>query len=383
MEITKDKITEIFCIIDDFCQEYDKEIARMSICEPDGRKHRNRKWTMSRSEIMTILIYFHFNTFRNFKHYYLFYVKVHLHDLFPKQLSYNRFVELESRVAVEMMLFLQLFCFGRCTGISFIDSTCIPVCHNKRITRNKVFRDYAERGKSTMGWYFGFKLHLICNERGELLNFMLTKANVDDRNTDVFNRLSDNVFGKLFADKGYISHGLFERLFNDGIEIVTGLKCNMKNKLMPLYDKILLRKRSVIETINDELKNVAQLVHSRHRSVFNFVMNVLSVLAAYSFFEKKPSINIDYCIENVDEYRHDFRPAHSPFPIADGRSILEVFRKTLPVVAPGFDYYRVHLTPFFINHVKLCQCRILAYSTVYGLEILQKLFLMLASYILD
>ena len=286
--------------IDDFCQEYDKEIARMSICEPDGRKHRNRKWTMSRSEIMTILIYFHFNTFRNFKHYYLFYVKVHLHDLFPKQLSYNRFVELESRVAVEMMLFLQLFCFGRCTGISFIDSTCIPVCHNKRITRNKVFRDYAERGKSTMGWYFGFKLHLICNERGELLNFMLTKANVDDRNTDVFNRLSDNVFGKLFADKGYISHGLFERLFNDGIETVTGLKCNMKNKLMPLYDKILLRKRSVIETINDELKNVAQLVHSRHRSVFNFVMNVLSVLAAYSFFEKKPSINIDYCIENVD-----------------------------------------------------------------------------------
>ena len=151
MEITKNKITEIFCIIDDFCQEYDKEIARMSICESDGRKHRNRKWTMSRSEIMTILIYFHFNTFRNFKHYYLFYVKVHLHDLFPKLLSYNRFVELESRVAVEMMLFLQLFCFGRCTGISFIDSTCIPVCHNKRITRNKVFRDYAERGKSTMG----------------------------------------------------------------------------------------------------------------------------------------------------------------------------------------------------------------------------------------
>ena len=140
MEITKDKITEIFCIIDDFCQEYDKEIARMSICEPDGRN---------------------FNTFRNFKHYYLFYVKAHLHDLFPKQLSYNRFVELESRVAVEMMLFLQLFCFGRCTGISLVDSTCIPVCHNKRITRNKVFRDYAERGKSTMGWYFGFKLHLI------------------------------------------------------------------------------------------------------------------------------------------------------------------------------------------------------------------------------
>ena len=185
------------------------------------------------------------------------------------------------------------------SGIS-ADSTCVPVCHNKRITRNKVFKGYAEIGKSTMGWYFGFKLHLICNERGELLNFMLTKANVDDRNDDVFNRLSDNVFGKLFADKGYISQKLFDRLFNDGINLVTGLKCNMKNKLIPLYDKILLRKRSVIETINDELKNVAQLVHSRHRSVYNFCMNVLSVLVAYSFYEKKPSINIDYCIDVND-----------------------------------------------------------------------------------
>ena len=162
------------------------------------------------------------------------------------------------------------------------------------------FKGYAEIGKSTMGWYFGFKLHLICNERGELLNFMLTKANVDDRNTKVFNILNDNVFGKLFADKGYISQGLFERLFNDGIELVTGLKCNMKNKLMPLNDKILLRKRSVIETINDELKNVAQLVHSRHRSVFNFCNECFVCFGAYSFYEKKPSINIDYCIEHVD-----------------------------------------------------------------------------------
>ena len=148
-----------------------------------------------------------------------------------------------------------------------------------------------------MGWYFGFKLHLICNERGEILNFMLTKANVDDRDENVFNRLTDNVFGKLFADKGYISQGLFERLFNDGINLVTGVRSNMKNKLMPLYDRLLLRKRSVIETINDELKNVAQLVHSRHRSIFNFAVNVLSAIAAYCFFEKKPAVNIDFAIE--------------------------------------------------------------------------------------
>ena len=155
-------------------------------------------------------------------------------------------------------------------------------------------------GKSTMGWFYGFKLHLICNERGEILNFILTRGNVDDRDEKVFNRLSDNIIGKLYADKGYISQSLFDKLFSNDIHIVTGLRANMKNKLMPLYDKIMLRKRSVIETINDELKNVAQLVHSRHRSLNNFLMNVLAVIAAYTFFDKKPSINIDYEIEAFD-----------------------------------------------------------------------------------
>jgi hypothetical protein len=243
--LSADKVNEIFCIADDFCKEFDSEIEKMSFpC--DGKKHRRRKGQMSDSEIMTILICFHFNTYRNFKHYYLCYVKGYLKGYFPKAVSYNRFVELESRVAVQMALFLELFCFGECTGISFIDSTCIPVCHNKRIDQNKVFKGYAARGKSTMGWYYGFKLHLICNEKGELINFMLTKANVDDRNEQVFNRLTDNVLGKIYADKGYISETLFTRLFSNGIHLVTGLRSNMKNRLMSLYDKIMLRKRSVI-----------------------------------------------------------------------------------------------------------------------------------------
>lgn len=283
-----------------FAKNLIRKSKKNSIKAPDGRKHRRRKGLMSDAEIMTILICFHFNTFRNFKHYYLFYVQKHMRHLIPDQLSYNRFVEVESKVSVQMMMFLQLFCFGECTGISFVDSTCIPVCHNKRIRNNKVFKDYAEIGKSTMGWYYGFKLHLICNEKGELLNFMLTRANVDDRNEKVFNRLADNVFGKLYADKGYISQTLFDRLFSQGLNIVTGFKSNMKNKLMSLYDKLMLRKRSVIETINDELKNVAQLVHSRHRSVINFGMNVLGALVAYSFFEKKPAINVDFEIEDWD-----------------------------------------------------------------------------------
>ena len=297
--LSRDKIIEIFCFADDFCKEFDTHMKEMSL-KADGKRHRNRKASLSGAEIMTILICFHFGSFRCLKHYYLHYVKVHLSDMFTDAVSYNRFVELESRVSIQMMLFLQLCCFGECSGISFVDSTCVPVCHNKRIKRNKVFKGYAERGKSTMGWFYGFKLHLICNERGEILNFILTRGNVDDRDERVFNRLGDNIIGKLYADKGYISQGLFDRLFSNDIHIVTGLRSNMKNKLMPLYDKLMLRKRSVIETINDELKNVAQLVHSRHRSINNFLMNVLAVIAAYTFFDKKPSINIDYEIEAFD-----------------------------------------------------------------------------------
>lgn len=295
--ITKDKITEIFCIADDFCKEFEVELDKIGLPKQENTKRRNRKWRMSKAEIMTILICFHLSGYRNFYHYYAIFVKNNLADLFPKQLSYNRFLELEARVSLEMAMFLQICCFGKCTGISFIDSTCIPVCNNKRISRNKVFKDYATIGKSSMGWYFGFKLHLICNERGEILNFMLTKANVDDRSERVFNRLSNNVFGKLFADKGYISQGLFDRLFNDGINIITGVRSKMKNKLIPLYDRLLLRKRSIIETINDELKNVAQLVHTRHRSIYNFCMNALGAIAAYCFLEKKPAVNFDFCIE--------------------------------------------------------------------------------------
>ena len=143
---------------------------------------------MSDSEMITILVCFHFGSFRNFKHYYLHYVGEHLKQDFPTQFSYSRFIQLEHRVIMPLMLFLKLFCFGECTGITFVDSTKIAVCHNKRIKRNKVFKDMAALGKSTMGWFYGFKLHLVCNDKGELLNFCLTKGNVDDRNIDVFKR---------------------------------------------------------------------------------------------------------------------------------------------------------------------------------------------------
>ena len=292
--LTQDKITEIFCMVDDFCQQYQEEIQKNKpLPTLDGKKTRNRSHQMSDSEIMTILMLYHFGSFKNFKHFYLMYIGVTLRREFPKQLSYNRFVAIEHKVFTPMILFLNLCRFGQCTGISFVDSTKISVCHNKRIFNHKVFKNLARRGKSTMGWFYGFKLHFVCNEKGEILSFFFSPGNTDDRDINVFNVLKKKLFGKLYGDKGYISASLFEMLFNQGVHIVTGLRINMKNRLMSLQDKIMLRKRSVIETINDQLKNICDIEHSRHRSIHNFVMNLIAALGAYSFFDKKPSIRMD------------------------------------------------------------------------------------------
>ncbi len=295
--LTQDKIIEIYCIADDFCKNFSEELKNIrTLPSPEGKKHRNRPCQMSDSEIMTVLLLFHFGSFKNFKHYYLHYICQHLKKDFPQQLSYNRFVAIEHRVFVPLMFFLNTVCFGKCTGITFIDSTKISVCHNKRNKRNKVFDGIAKTGKSSMGWFHGFKLHLVCNDKGELLSFCLTPGNVDDRDPETLKTLTKRLFGKLFADKGYISSSLFETLFNNGIHLVTGIRCNMKNRLMSFYDKILLRKRSIIETINDELKNICQVEHTRHRAMHNFVMNLIAALAAYSFFDKKPAIRFDRSI---------------------------------------------------------------------------------------
>ena len=267
----------------------------------DGVKRRRRKASMADSEIMTILLYFHFGSFRNFKHYYMLFIKGTLKSYFPAAVSYNRFVELESRVFFPLMFFLNLRAFGRCTGITFVDSTMIPVCHNLRRYANKVFKDIATDGKGTMGWCHGFKLHLACNDRGEIISFVLTGANVSDKDPKVFEVLAKRLYGKLFADKGYISQKLFEFLFEDGIQLVTGIRVNMKNRLMPFYDKMMLRKRCIIETINDLLKNTAQIVHSRHRSVNNFIMNLISALGAYCFFDNKPKALTGYVIEDTKQ----------------------------------------------------------------------------------
>ena len=143
-----------------------------------------------------------------------------------------------------------------------------------------------------MGWFFGFKLHLICNEKGKLLNFMITPGDVDDRKPLEYKNFVEFIYGKLVGDKGYIGKSLFEKLFVDGIQLITKLKSDMKGALISISDSLLIRKRAIIETVNDELKNIAQVEHSRHRCFDNFMVNLLSALAAYCCFPKKPCIKV-------------------------------------------------------------------------------------------
>jgi len=289
----QDKIIEIFIKADDFCKVFENEINQKQISTSSKTLTRNRKSGLSESEIIALQIAFHSGQFKNFKHFYLHYVSIHLKNDFPGLVSYNRFIELSHRSAIAFMLFLYYKCKGECTGIIFIDSTVLRVCHNKRIKRNKTFKGIAEVGKSTLGWFFGFKLHLIINDKGEILSFYLTKGNVDDRDAKAITRMTKEIFGKLFGDKGYISKALSDLLFGNGIQLITAVRRNMKSKALSNEEKLLLRKRSVIETVNDELKNMCQVEHTRHRSITGFLLNVISAIAAYSFFPKKPSIKKD------------------------------------------------------------------------------------------
>jgi hypothetical protein len=279
-------ILRLFYDCDEFCREFVPHFQTSQIAE--GEKHRLRHPTLSVSEVMTILILFQTSGFRNLKTFYLHYICQHLTRSFPQRVSYSRFVELEAESLLPLAAFLTTR-LGRCTGLSFIDSTPLKVCHNLRIKSHKVFKDIAQRGVSSTGWFSGFKVHLVISDCGELLAVMFTPGNVDDRKP--VPKFARRLFGKLVGDRGYISQALFSQLWDPGVQLLTKLKKKMQPRLLPLRDKILLRKRTLIETVNDQLKNICQLEHTRHRSRTNCVVNVLSALIAYTYQEKKPSLH--------------------------------------------------------------------------------------------
>ncbi len=287
-------IISVFYEVDNFCKEFNSYLKMNSLPTNNKETTLELQSSLSISEVMTICIVFHLSGYRTFKRYYIEFISKRYKKFFPRLVSYNRFVELMPNAVLPMTFFVHSR-RGECSGISFVDSTTLDVCDSHRIRQHKVVKETARRGKSSTGWFYGFKLHLVINDCGEILSFCLTAGNVDDRNPKVMEHLTKNIFGKLFADKGYISQKLFENLWNKGIQLITKQKKNSKNNgLMEFSDRLLLRKRAIIESVNDFLKNVCQIEHSRHRSIQNFIVNLVSGLAAYSFLPKKPSLHLTY-----------------------------------------------------------------------------------------
>jgi len=281
---------QLFCDLDDFCIQYLPAWHQRLLQSGDKKRHKAK--CLCESEIMTIVVSFQISGYRNFKSFYYKKVLVDWRAEFPRLPSYNRFVELMAEVLEPLTAFMQSRC-GKSDGIAFVDSTALRVCENSRIPRHKTFAELAGRSKSSTGWFYGFKLHFTVNDCGDMLSFCLTRGNVDDRTPVPY--LAKNLIGKLFGDRGTISKKLTELLATQELELITTLKKNMKPRVIAAFDKLILRKRSLIETINDQLKNIFSLEHSRHRSLINFLVNAIASLVAYSYQPKKPSLNLRHC----------------------------------------------------------------------------------------
>lgn len=282
-------LVEIYCFIDDFCKHF--TLAQQQNCLPNPNRQRYRPCLMSLSEIMTILVLFHLSHYRTFKDFYLESVCRHTRSDFPKLVSYHRFLELMPHVAMPLGVLLHC-CQGKKTGRYYIDSTKLQVCHNLRIARHKVFQDLAKRGKTSTGWFFGFKLHLVFNDKGELITFKLTPGNVDDRN--VVETLTQHLQGWLFGDKGYLSQALEKSLLQRGLRLFTRVKKNMKEKVMTPIQQAFLNQRGMVETIIGQLKALCHIQHTRHRSPTNFLVNVLAGLFAYVLKPQKVSVKFHH-----------------------------------------------------------------------------------------
>lgn len=282
-------LIKIFCQIDDFCKEFKKNFNKNVLSS--GKNLRVRSFGLELSEIISISIYYHYSGYKTFKDYYEKQVLIHMTKDFKNLVSYNRFLELRKKAIAPMVAFMQLSTMNKNMGISFIDSFALNVSHVRRVSSHKVFKGLAQKGKTSVGWFYGFKLHLVTNVSGDIISFYITSGNVADSNEAVILKLTKNLIGKLFGDRGYLlNKNLFKKLYLNGLHVITKLRKNMKQILMPYYDKIMLRKRGIIESIGGILKESMSLEHSRHRSISGFFVHIMSTLCAYDFRLNKPSI---------------------------------------------------------------------------------------------
>lgn len=281
----EDKLIEIFCDVDDFCQVF-SIWERSHLLE---NKPCTRKPSLCDSEVMTILIFYHLSGFKCFKYYYNRFVCQNLNDHFPGLVSYNRFIELIPRYYMKFFFFSKTFCTVESDKINYIDSAKLAVCHNLRINSNRVFKGIAKRGKTSTGYFYGLKIHLIINDIGEVVDFVITPGNVADNNKNLLRQLLQDVKGKVFGDKGYLTK-IFNELYEQGIQLITKVRRNMKTSLVTMEDKFYLSKRGIIESVIDILKSICDIDHTRHRSPLNAIIHIMGGVAAYHFLDQKPSI---------------------------------------------------------------------------------------------
>lgn len=280
------KVVEVFCFIDDFCGQVSHYLASHPL--PPGlapRAAAGRRPSLSESEVLTILVLYHLSGFKCFMYFYQRLVLGELHSYFPKACSYPQFLALARQACLHAFLLTHYRCgLSVRSGHYYIDSKKLPVCDNHRIHAHRVFAAVAARGKSSTGWFYGLKLHLVTNQYGELVRFLITPANVADNNQQVLSRLLKSLEGKCYGDKGYLS-ALLEELLEQGLHLVAKARRNMKNMLLSLSDKLNLRKRGSIEAVNDILMSVCDIDHTRHRNPVNALVQIFSGLTAYSFLE--------------------------------------------------------------------------------------------------
>jgi IS5 family transposase len=279
-------VEEIFCFIDDFCKHFEQQMTKNLL--PNSKRKRKRRCSHSISEIMTILVMFHLSHYRTFKDFYQNCLKVRYSREFPGIVSYTRMLELIPLAFMPLIVMINAIP-GKKLGQYYIDSTKLQVCDNLRIRNHKVFAGCAKRGKTSTGWFFGFKLHLVINRHGELMSFDLTTGEVDDR--IVVEKMTEGLQGWLFGDKGYLGIKLVETLRRKGLELITKVRRNMKEIVLTSAQKYLLSKRGVVESVIDQLKALLHIQHTRHRSILNFQVNILAGLLAYIFKPKKPSVH--------------------------------------------------------------------------------------------
>jgi hypothetical protein len=283
VRISENKLIEIFCFCDEFCQFFERWLA-------EYHPEYLQKFTgqLCPSEIMTILISYHLSGYKNFEYYYQEFILEHHRSDFPQAISYKRFLAYIPRIMDYIYFYLQLLLMNTPrTGTYFIDSTKILACNYLRRYQHRVFEGLASVGKTSTGWFYGFKIHLIINDFGDLVRAEMTPANIADNQQDLLKRMLSGLQGTVVGDKGYLSklRGYF---YEQGINLVTKARNNMKNNLLTLADSALIQGRGVIESVIDLLKSVCNVEHTRHRSPINAFTHMLAGLVAYQFLDEKP-----------------------------------------------------------------------------------------------